>query len=447
MAGKKGEFTLKRQQVLMGSLFIGVSAAVAGGYLMLIKREYVLLHNGLKPAETSILIGELDRRNIRYRLGDGGTSLLVPASEVDKVRVGLAGAAINLDGQDGFELFDDSDMGLTDFAQKIKYQRALQGEISKTLHLIDGIDEARVHIAMPDRALFRGEQDRAKAAITLFWKDPSFETDARTEGVRQLVAAAVPDLALQDVIVLNGSGEVKALPVPSVSVAAPVKVAAPAVPARRRSARETELMALLEPVLTGVLEDVRVALQDAPASLPETSDTVGAAPPQSLPLPDVRPAMAAVTLVTGRELTAEERGRFEAAARTWRDQEIDIASIHFEVKSPVIVAEDAPSSSVPVLTATVDVPPLPVLQTSPPGAAVAPSSQPNATDVARTTPLPWRPAIAAILIGALLALGALLVRRLARGRAVLSRDDHALFADRLADEMRKTEGSSQRHAA
>jgi flagellar M-ring protein FliF len=98
-------------------------------------------------------------------------------------------------------------MGLTDFAQKVNYQRALQGEIARTIMTMDGIAYARVHLALPERSLFRASRSEPRAAVTLT-PQPGVEIDAaRISGIQRLVAATVPDLAIDQVAVLNERGQ------------------------------------------------------------------------------------------------------------------------------------------------------------------------------------------------------------------------------------------------
>jgi flagellar M-ring protein FliF len=189
---------------LVFAIFIAI---LIGGYFLIFRQDYVVLHDGLDPAEASAIVAELDRQKTPYRLAEGGAQILVRAQEADAVRLSIAGANIPIQGVEGFELFNESDMGLTDFAQKIKYQRALQGELARTIMMMEGVAEARVHISMPERTLFRGEADAARAAVTVVFRAAEEETPARIEGIQRLVSASVAGLSVADVVVLNNRGE------------------------------------------------------------------------------------------------------------------------------------------------------------------------------------------------------------------------------------------------
>jgi flagellar M-ring protein FliF len=188
--------------------FASISAMLAFWYYLVLREDFSPLFSGLAPSEAAAVVSELDTQGVRYRLQDGGAAILVPTSQVDALRLRLASSNLPISGLDGFELFDESDMGLTDFAQKVRYQRALQGEIARTIMRMDGVVEARVHLSIPERALFRAERRNAEAAVNVVMRTPELETPARVEGIQRLVAAAVPDLAVNDVVVLNGRGEV-----------------------------------------------------------------------------------------------------------------------------------------------------------------------------------------------------------------------------------------------
>lgn len=193
---------------LAASMMAGVLLVLLAWYFLVLRQDYAILYSELRPEEAAAVVEALEKQNVPYRLGAGGSEIRVPSSRLDNTRIGLASSDVALGGVDGFELFNESDMGLTDFAQKIRYQRALQGELARTIRRMEGVAEARVHISMPERTLFRGERRNAEAAVTLIMRRSEDETPARIDGVQRLVAAAVPDLLVSDVVVLNARGEV-----------------------------------------------------------------------------------------------------------------------------------------------------------------------------------------------------------------------------------------------
>lgn len=196
------------QWLVLGCVLAVVVALLALGYFLFLRTDYVVLVEGLRPADASAVVAELDKGGRAYRLRDGGTTIMVPEGEADATRVAIAGSDAAVRGQVGFELFNKSDMGLTNFAQKINYQRALQGELVRTITAMDGVDSARVHLALPERTLFRGDHIEPKAAVTVAMKPGQTADAARVAGIQQLVAAAVPDLPEGKVVVLDSGGRV-----------------------------------------------------------------------------------------------------------------------------------------------------------------------------------------------------------------------------------------------
>jgi len=184
----------------------GVLLLVAGGYWWLSRPDYVVFAQGLRPADAAAVVAELDKRGTPYRLEGGGATILVPADRADDTRVALAGSDVAARGLVGFELFNESDMGLTNFAQKINYQRALQGELTRTILKLDGVADARVHLALPEKALFRGDRVEASAAVAIEMKPGAVLDPARVAGIQRLVAAAAIDLPESRVVVLDGAG-------------------------------------------------------------------------------------------------------------------------------------------------------------------------------------------------------------------------------------------------
>jgi flagellar M-ring protein FliF len=185
-----------------------VVGLLALGYFLFLRPNYVVLVQGLRPGETAPIVAELDKRGTPYRVADGGGTILVPEGQADATRVAIAGSDAMARGEIGFELFNKSDMGLTNFAQKINYQRALQGELVRTIMQEDGVDSARVHLALPERTLFRADRSEPKAAVALTMKPGQVADAARVAGIQRLVAAAVPDLPENQVVVLDSGGRV-----------------------------------------------------------------------------------------------------------------------------------------------------------------------------------------------------------------------------------------------
>lgn len=233
----------RRQWMLagVGTLFIGVIAASA---YFLLRPGYQVLFRDLKPRDASAVVAELDKQKIPYRLDDSGTAILVPEDDTRATRLKLLSGDLKLTGVVGLELFNNSDLGLTDFAQKVNYQRALQGELARTIMTLDEIDLARVHLTLPEASIFRREQAQPKASVAVFLRDNEVLTASTIQGIQRLVAAAVPELKAADVTVLDNRGAAS-------DAAAPIDIDDPRFTLRR--AVEDRLQRKVEGVLAPVI--------------------------------------------------------------------------------------------------------------------------------------------------------------------------------------------------
>ena len=176
-------------------------------WFFLIRTPYVPAFTGIDSADALTITQELDRMKTPYELADDGATILIPQDRVDAARVNILGSELPLKGAVGFELFNNSDMGLTDFAQKINYQRALQGELARTIMALEEVETARVHLSLPEAGIFERDRRPAKASITVATKFGGPVNDKVVNGIQQLVASAVPDLSASNVAVLDARGE------------------------------------------------------------------------------------------------------------------------------------------------------------------------------------------------------------------------------------------------
>jgi flagellar M-ring protein FliF len=172
--------------------------------------DYQVLFGGLSAQDAAAMTAELEREKIAYRLEEQGpersTVILVDATDVYRTRLKVMGKDLPLRGAVGFELFNNSDFGMTEFAQRINYQRALQGELTRTILSLSEIRDARVLLAMPEQGLFRREREKATASVSLALKPDRSLSPAQVNGIQRLVAAAVPGIAAPDVTIVDESG-------------------------------------------------------------------------------------------------------------------------------------------------------------------------------------------------------------------------------------------------
>ncbi|SFG88668.1 flagellar M-ring protein FliF [Duganella sp. CF458] len=199
------------------SLGAGARTGVLAGMLLIVllvgslawwvyRTDYQVLFADLAPADAAAMTAELDKLKTPYQLGGEGRTILVPHDMVYKTRLKLMGKELPLRGSVGFEVFNNADFGMTDFVQKVNYQRAVQGELQRTILAIDDIQSARVHLAVPEQGLFKRSATRAKASVTLGMKEGRRLGEEQVAGIQRLVAASVADLTVADVTVLDQHG-------------------------------------------------------------------------------------------------------------------------------------------------------------------------------------------------------------------------------------------------
>ena len=303
-----------RQIKLLALVFAAFFLVLALGYYFFIRTEYAVLYSGLRPADASAIVAELDAKGVTYELKDQGTTIMVPKGESDSVRLAIVRSDAPLKGSSGFELFNKSDMGLTDFAQKINYQRALQGELARTIMMMDGIENARVHLTIPERTLFRGSRSEPKAAVTLTLQRGKLVDEARVAGIQRLVAAAVPDLKLFDVVVLDEVGRV-------ISQGAPAEAVLPPELAERSAVQEyyrAHIRSAVEAVLPGLGADARVLIVPV-ASASDSGWEPSGEPAGTVALqasakdPSARNFQLRVSVITPAPLNLEDQERVRSA--------------------------------------------------------------------------------------------------------------------------------------
>ncbi|HUB90320.1 MAG TPA: flagellar basal-body MS-ring/collar protein FliF [Dyella sp.] len=186
-------------------LIVGI-VGVASWWIM--HPPYAVLFRDLRETDAAEISSALDQMQVPYRLADEGKTILVPDAQVYETRMKLVSQGVPKGGSVGFELFKDSDYGVTEFAQRVNFQRALQGELERTISALDEVASARVHLTIRRSDLFSPDQDPSKASVTLTMR-PAKHLDAReVAGIQRLVASAVEGLSPDAVVVLDDKGMV-----------------------------------------------------------------------------------------------------------------------------------------------------------------------------------------------------------------------------------------------
>lgn len=191
------------------TLVIGLATIVAfmiGATFWLSQDSYETLFSDMEARDAAAIVAELDKLKVDYQLAEGGTQIRVPQPLVHDVRLKLMGSGVPLSGGLGFEIFDKSDFGMTEFAQRINYQRALEGELMRTIGSLKEVKYARVHLVIPERGLFQQASQQPTASVTLFLHRERRPEEGQIVGIQRLVASAVPGLEAGQVTVSDQNG-------------------------------------------------------------------------------------------------------------------------------------------------------------------------------------------------------------------------------------------------
>lgn len=195
----------QRTSVIMSLMLVIV--ALGALFYWGTRPDYRVLYSNLTLTDSSQMREKLDEAKIPVKLGQSGMSISVPASKLYAARLMLAADGLPGDSSTGFELFEQPKFGLTDFAQKVNYQRALQGELERTVTAMQGIRSARVMLVLPKEHLFSSEEDRrAQASVMLTLNGSVAIGDAQVQSIVHLLASSVQNLDPTQVTVTDQSG-------------------------------------------------------------------------------------------------------------------------------------------------------------------------------------------------------------------------------------------------
>jgi flagellar M-ring protein FliF len=172
------------------------------------RTDYRPLFSNLTSEDAGEIVKNLKEQKIPYRLESDGKAILVPADKVYDLRLSLASDGIPQGGGVGFEIFDRKNFGMTEFVQKLNYQRALQGELSRTISQLAGVEMARVHLAIPEKSLFMDEEKHPTASVVLKLKSARALRESEVQGVIHLVASSIEGMDPEKVTVLDSRGKI-----------------------------------------------------------------------------------------------------------------------------------------------------------------------------------------------------------------------------------------------
>src|SRR3712207_2140194 len=196
-----------RGRVVLGASAVGILVVAVLLFRIAAAPSFSTVMTGMDPAETGKVTAALDEKGIGYEIQNNGTALAVEKSQTAQAQIALAegGLGGGASRQPGYELLKDQKLGASDFQQRITYQRALEGELARTIDQVEGINGAEVQLTLPEDELFADEAKPATAAVLL--GGGATELDgAAVRGVANLVASSVEGLKTEHVTITDGTG-------------------------------------------------------------------------------------------------------------------------------------------------------------------------------------------------------------------------------------------------
>ncbi|KXB97757.1 MAG: hypothetical protein AA908_04960 [Chlorobi bacterium NICIL-2] len=184
---------------------VGIIAAIVAATS---SQPMAVLFSDLDPKDAGTIVEKLKEQAVPYELADGGATIRVPQSRVYELRLALAREGLPSNSTVGYEIFDRTNLGMSDFVQKLNHKRALEGELQKTIASFDEVQKVRVMIVLPEKALFEQEQKKPTASVLLHLKSGRSLSKLNIEGIQNLVASSVEGLSPADVTIVDQHGQI-----------------------------------------------------------------------------------------------------------------------------------------------------------------------------------------------------------------------------------------------
>jgi len=201
-----------RQRIYIVAAAILVIAGIVAFTNWRKERDFRPLYTGLAPEDANALVQKLRETGVQYRLSENGTAVLAPSARIAELRISMAGAGLPKSGRVGFELFDKTNFGVTDFAERVNYRRALEGELERSVMALEEVESARVHVTFSKDSVFLDARQPAKASVLIKLRAGRKLTPPNVNAVCHLVASAVENLAPEAVSVLDMNGNLLSRP-------------------------------------------------------------------------------------------------------------------------------------------------------------------------------------------------------------------------------------------
>lgn len=220
--------------------------------------DYMPLYTQLSAEDAGEVVGRLRERKIPYQLSHDGSTIQIPREMIYEIRLDFAAQGLPRGSGIGFEVFDNTKLGVTEFVQNINYQRALQGELSRTINCLAEVESSRVHIVIPPRSVFIEQEEPATASVIVKLHNGRWLNSDQVRGIVHLVSSSVPRLTPENVTIVNQEGKMLA---GAQDEATASKISADQLEFQKRKERlvEQSVVSMLEQVLGRDKAIVRVS--------------------------------------------------------------------------------------------------------------------------------------------------------------------------------------------
>ena len=201
-----------KQRVSIGVAVIAVIACLVTFARWNRERDFKPLFSELSQEDAAAVVAKVREGGTEFRLSDNGSTVLVPSARVAEMRLQLAAAGVPKSGRIGFELFDKTNFGVSDFTEQVNYHRALEGELERTIMALAEVEQARVHITFPKDSVFVESKQTAKASVLVKLKTGAHLSPQNVMAIAQLAASAVDSLTPEAVSVVDMRGNLLSRP-------------------------------------------------------------------------------------------------------------------------------------------------------------------------------------------------------------------------------------------
>lgn len=202
---------LSARQKMAGAAALAFALALlVGVWLWSQEPPYAVLFSGVEEKDGGAIVTALQQQNVPYRVENGGTTIMVPSARANELRLTLASQGLPRGGSVGFELLENQKLGLSQFHEQVNYQRALEGELARTIQSIGAVAGARVHLAIPKQTAFLRNEQKPTASVVVNLRPGRSLEQAQVAGIVHLISSSVPELAANQVSVIDQNGNLLA---------------------------------------------------------------------------------------------------------------------------------------------------------------------------------------------------------------------------------------------